>query len=106
MRHQKQKKAKFVQVIVRSLGRYGSKKRRKGKCVKVLGLYFKDGNTSNTIGKDTILIEPKQNQRGFLTSLIHEMLHRECFAWTETKVETTACRISRVIWDQGYRKEQ
>lgn len=93
-------------VIVRNLTPFNTEiiKNRKKYIQKRVGMYFYV--TSGAVSADTILIDPNQNQRSFLNTLIHEMLHRECPGWTESHVRGSANRIARIIWEQGYRKEK
>ena len=96
-------------ITVESLSRFATKYKKKKKKIvskrpqKVLGFCFH--NSWGKYKKGTILIDPKQNQRCFLNTCIHEMLHNKCPGWTETRIREVANFISRGIWEQGYRKE-
>jgi hypothetical protein len=57
------------------------------------------------IQANTIIISPKQNQKSFLNTLIHEMFHKICPGWTESRINGIAGELTNVIWKQGYRKE-
>lgn len=92
----KSRKHKFVRVKIKPLGQYRQKVSKKHYKIP-LGVYL--------YATDEILLDPRQNQKCLLNTIIHEMLHRECPGWSESKVMKTADNISRVVWYQGYRKE-
>jgi len=51
-----------------------------------------------------IEIDPRQNQRQYLNTLIHEMLHLFFEDLSETTVKSVASKMSTVIWNKKYRK--
>ena len=51
-----------------------------------------------------IQIDPRQNSKSYLDTLIHEMLHLYNPQWSETRVSETANEMTRVIWDANYRR--
>ena len=77
-----------VKVVECKLGRYG-----------VLGLYY--------YGLKLIEIDPRQKSRQYLNTLIHEALHHvtppgKGHSW----INRTAGVITRLLWEQGFRKIQ
>lgn len=88
-------------VIVKPLGQHGSGRGRKRN--NPFGLTFLDDYKKYKAG--TILIDPRQNQKSFMNTAIHEKLHNICPGWCESKISKTAGKITNLLWDLGYRKE-
>ena len=75
---------KRIKVTERKLGRSGA-----------LGLYYSDGRME---------IDPRQDSREYLDTLIHEALHAR-FPWmTEEEVIVSANVISDIVWKQNFRR--
>ena len=51
-----------------------------------------------------IEIDPRQSSKQYLDTLIHEMLHLYNPDWSETRVLETANEMTRVIWNEKYRR--
>lgn len=51
----------------------------------------------------TIWIHRDLTERSRCSTLIHEMLHIVAPEWSETRVKLAAHKVSRVLWEQGYR---
>lgn len=51
-----------------------------------------------------IVIDPRQRSRGYLNTLIHEVLHNVRPGASESWVRRAACRITRAVWEANYRK--
>jgi hypothetical protein len=90
-------------ITVQNLSRFTTGTKKKRNLLKYSGLCWR--TDYGRYGKGTILVDPNQNQRAFLNTCIHEMLHNKCPGWTETRIKEVANFISRGIWEQGYRKE-
>ena len=54
-------------------------------------------------GKSLIEIDPRQNSKDYLDTLIHEALHTIFPDMTEKIVVSVAGRLTRLLWRQGYR---
>ena len=57
-------------------------------------------------GKSLIEIDPRQNSKEYLDTLIDEALHTIFPDMKEKKVASIAGRLTRVLWRQGYRRIQ
>ena len=49
-------------------------------------------------------IDPRQDPKDYMNTLIHEKLHHLAPSWSETKVEWWANRLAKFLWEQNYRK--
>lgn len=65
---------------------------------KAWGLYYH--------GENLIEIDPRQKNRKYLKTLIHELLHHSCPWMSEYMVDKTARIISEGVWRQGYKRTQ
>ncbi len=54
--------------------------------------------------KHEIAVDPRQCSRDRLDSLIHEMTHALFPNLTEAEVISAARRMTRVLWNDGYRR--
>ena len=84
------KKKKSTKVIEARLGKY----RVNGKYVYGFAL----------INKNKILIDPRQNARCYLDTLIHEKLHLLFPTWSESRIGKTARELSLLLWEHAYRR--
>lgn len=84
------RKAKKTKIIEQKLGRH-----REGGSY-VYGLAF--------MGKNKILIDPRQRGRAYMDTIIHEKLHLLFPDWSENKVLKTAREITSVLWNHSYRR--
>ena len=75
---------KRVKVVERNLGRE-----------KALGLAYPDG---------LVELDPRQDSKEYLDTLIHEILHVLEPKWTEEAVWDAAELLSRKIWKANYRR--
>lgn len=73
-------------VIVRKLGRQ-----------KLFGQALHD--------KNEIHIDPRQTEREFLGTLVHEAAHIACPYLSEEAVVKIEATIAGVLWGQGYRRK-
>ena len=55
-------------------------------------------------GLDVIEIDPRQDERERLDTLIHELLHVMMPEWSEETVVEAAKWLSRHLWKQRYRR--
>lgn len=78
------KNRKRIKVHVRKLGREGA-----------LGLSYGDGN---------IEVDPRQDSREFMDTLIHECLHELFPEASEEKVTAAGTTIAAVLWKMRYRR--
>ena len=53
---------------------------------------------------NTIEIDPRQDSKDYLDTLIHEKLHHLDSKWSEEKVIKWANALSQFLWEQNYRK--
>jgi len=81
------KKRKVPPVVVRKLGRH--------RCV---GLAIEEH------GHQRIEVDPRQPEKEFLNTLIHEAIHLVDFDIPESKVIRLANKAAAVLWEQGYRR--
>ena len=51
-----------------------------------------------------IEIDPRQNSKNYLDTLIHELLHVYNPEWSESKITKTANEMTAVIWQKNYRR--
>jgi hypothetical protein len=65
---------------------------------KALGLAYQ--------GEGLIEIDPRQSNKAYLDTLIHEGLHILFPDWSEYKVKKSANKMSEILWKSGYRKVQ
>lgn len=56
------------------------------------------------LSSGTIRITPNQSPISFLTTLVHELLHREQTYLKEETVEEISCRIASALWNMDYRR--
>ena len=86
----KRKNKRTINVQERKLGKEGA-----------MGLAHYD-----FFGKNLNLIEidPRQNSKDYLDTLIHEALHIMFPDWSEKEVVEHSGRLTRLIWRQGYRR--
>lgn len=63
----------------------------------------REGADGMQIGNE-ILIDPRQAPKDRMDTLIHESLHVIFPEFTEKEVEKTARILTRILWQQGYRK--
>jgi hypothetical protein len=59
-----------------------------------------------TQGEGIIEVDPRQNPKEYMDTLIHEALHLLEPDWSEKKVCAYARKISRLLWSLGYRRLQ
>jgi hypothetical protein len=71
-------------------------KQRKLGREKALGLYYH--------GRALIEVDPRQKSRVMLDTLIHETLYHLLPVKGERWIRKAASTITRVLWDQDYRK--
>jgi len=83
----KRKNIKVPPVVVRKLGRH--------RCI---GLAIEED------GYQRIEIDPRQPEKEFLNTLIHEAIHLVDFDIPEAKVIRLANKAAAVLWEQGYRR--
>ena len=55
-------------------------------------------------GDNLIEIDPRQDPKNYLDTLIHEMLHLIHPEWTEEEVMRTASGLAEAVWAANYRK--
>lgn len=55
-------------------------------------------------GMNVVEIDPRQDERERMDTLIHELLHLMCPKWEEKKVEKRANWLCKHLWRQGYRR--
>ena len=65
---------------------------------KALGLAYQ--------GEGLIEIDPRQSNKAYLDTLIHEGIHILCPEWSEHKVKKNANKLTEILWKSGYRKVQ
>lgn len=53
-----------------------------------------------------ILVDPRQDSKEYLDTLIHEGLHEYFPHMSEAEVAKAARFLTRIVWIQGYRKVQ
>jgi len=53
---------------------------------------------------NVIEIDPRQESKAYLDTLIHEKIHHLAPSWSEGKVRWWANRLSKFLWEQNYRK--
>lgn len=75
---------KRVKVVERSLGRENA-----------LGIAYADG---------LVELDPRQDSREYLDTLIHEILHVIEPKWTEKDIREAAELLSTKIWKANYRR--
>lgn len=51
-----------------------------------------------------IVIDPRQRQRQMLNTFVHELLHQIAPEWCESKISRAACSMTRVLWENNYRR--
>lgn len=51
-----------------------------------------------------IEIDPRQDSKSYMNTIIHEKIHHLAPSWGETKVEWWANRLAAFLWEQDYRK--
>lgn len=56
------------------------------------------------VSEGLIEIDPRQRPRSYLNTLVHEVLHFLCPERGESWIARSACRITRTVWEAGYRK--
>jgi len=55
-------------------------------------------------GENLIEIDPRQSNKEYMDTLIHESLHIMFPDWTENKVMKTSNKLANILWDENYRK--
>ena len=78
-------KSNKIKVIDKKLGRQ-----------KAVGQAYSDARV--------IEIDPRQNSKNYLDTLIHELLHVYNPEWSESKITKTANEMTAVIWQKNYRR--
>ena len=63
---------------------------------KAVGLAYKDAGVT--------VIDPRQEPKDYLDTLIHEYLHHLFPEWKEKAVALTGTALADYLWEQGYRK--
>ena len=66
---------------------------------RALGLADKDAD-----GKGIIVVDPRQDSKERLDTLIHEALHHIRPDWQEKYVARTSRKIARIIWRDRWRR--
>ena len=56
------------------------------------------------IDERLIVLDSRLSKKKHLEILIHEALHLLNDDWSETKVLRQSKKLTKVLWDQGYRK--
>ena len=51
-----------------------------------------------------IEIDPRQPPKEYLDSVVHEVLHDALPSFSERRINSVSRLISRVLWNQSYRK--
>lgn len=51
-----------------------------------------------------IELDPRQSNREYLDTLIHELLHIITPDWDEMKVRRNSRIMTKYLWEQGYRR--
>lgn len=66
-----------------------------------LGRHKADG-----LAYDHDLIEIDERLRGkrLLTTIIHEIMHKQHPEWSESMVDRKSREMASLLWDQGYRR--
>jgi len=54
--------------------------------------------------KNLIVVDPRQDSREYMNTLIHERLHLLYPKWTEATVIRTSNALTELLWDCNYRK--
>lgn len=62
------------------------------------------GQVMRAAGELEIEIDPRQSPKEYLDTLIHEALHIARPELSEDCVTKTATELTRVLWQQNYRK--
>lgn len=57
-------------------------------------------------GEDKIVVDPRQDSKEYMNTLIHERLHLLYPEWSETEVIRASNALAKVLWDCNYRKIQ
>lgn len=83
--------AKKIKIVYTKLGRYG------GRTHTVHGRTFKVDRI--------VYIEERLKDYSQLHTMIHEIFHVQNPEWSETMVTRKARELARLLWEQGYRKE-
>ena len=76
----------------------------KTKTIKIVEIKLGRQKAAGQYWKNKIEIDPRQDSKDYLDTLIHEMLHHECPWLDEMAVRKIAPAISKVVWKQGYRR--
>ena len=76
------------------------------KCPRIVVKKLRDNICGWCYSDGTIEIDPRQTQKQYLDTIIHELLHWVSPTWNERKVSATARLITRELWKAGYRRTQ
>lgn len=76
---------------------------------RVKGIVYKKLARRNALGlvedeSDVIHIDPRVKGRKHLEILIHEAFHIFYPHWSEDKVIRDSAELTRLLWEQGYRR--
>lgn len=84
------------------------KKAKQTKVVEMkLGRHTKDGYNVYgyaLLGRNKILIDPRQKGRSYMDTIIHEKLHLLFPDWSENKIIKASRELSTLLWNQSYRR--
>jgi len=59
---------------------------------------------TDAAGRDLIVVDPRQDSKERLDTLIHEALHHIRPDWSENYVARTSRKIARIIWRDRWRR--
>ena len=69
-----------------------------------LGQWHAAGLSCREGSHSLVVIDPRLKSRSYLNTLIHEVLHTVEPNRGESWIIRSACRITRAVWEAGYRK--
>lgn len=55
-------------------------------------------------GKNEIIVDPRQDSKEYMNTVIHESLHVLFPDWSETKVIKISNTLTNTLWECDYRK--
>lgn len=77
----------------KKLGRYNLRKcSKRQKRIRCFGMWQRAG---------LVWVDPRQKDKSYVDTLIHEMLHEYAPEWTENRVRRTASKIAKQLWAFG-----
>jgi hypothetical protein len=62
--------------------------------------------TSDDDGKPEVIIDPRQDSRERMDTVIHEGLHHICPDWSESKITKAAKKLAALLWNDRFRRVQ